>query len=624
MIKKPTILFISILTISLSATAGADNQFPVECLYDSISLEIKSDYTAELVKKLKLRFNQAGDAKYSAIRESINNYVEFSIIRITHTFPDGNSVKLKESDIETISDFGPGYYTGNKTRIINLPSAREGAIAEIAYKLKFKSLLYLPQFIRQRDIPTYNSFLEVSSKIPTGYFATSGCFETLDSGSYIRFSVDTIPPFEPENHMPPIDNFRIIVRPDTVEYEKKKYGFTSWADVAGFYNDLAEGMAAPSADIAQLANDLCSESHSYLDSLKGLFNFVRDNIRYISLDIGRGEFQPLNASDVLRKKYGDCKDQSTLLIALCRSAGIKANPALITTRDRPDVVLDLPWQGYFNHVITAIDTGSGYLFLDASRPTCCFGNLPAKLRNRRALICGTESFLDFTLTSPHDPGNRIDIKVAYQLYPAGNFRCDIDIELFKESAFEFYSTDSEKILPGVVRAFMGNGILKFQPSGFKIIQHTPDFIKISGQFFDKMSVIPKSRRLLLNIRSPFSEYLKKYFNIPGRANPCQFDFTFNMKETVELKLTDGFMLNKDSVNLAFNERGLNSALSLISDKESCQINREFKVFDYAISADRYGRFYDFFLIASQIAYNSIEVMPENKPPEEDSAAPDSW
>lgn len=618
-----TIAFITLLSFYPSKSC-ADDSSMVDCLYDSVFIDIKSDYTAEIIFKQEFLFNQAGSVKYSSIRESVNRYVKFSLINVLYIFPDGHTITLKEKDVETVPDFGPGFYYGGKTRIIHLPSTRPGVIARVSYKLKYKSLLYLPQFSRQRDIPTYNSYLEITSELPFEYFVSDDNFNIIKDDSQITIFTDTVPAFTCENYMPPAKAYRVVIRPDTINYEGNKYGFSSWADVAAFYNDLSDDRLIPDVEIVSLAKSLCINAENHTDSLQALFGFVRDNIRYISIDIGRGEFKPLLPEEVLKKRYGDCKDQSALLIAMCRAVGIKANPALITSRDKPDVIIPLPWPGYFNHVITAVDTGAGYFFLDASQLTCCFGHLSPKLRNRRALVCGAESFLDFTLTSPYDPGNRLDFNLVYQINPAGRFRCNVNLKLYKDPAFEFYSKTPDKALKDMLHSFLGISYIGQNPPGFQIDNYVPDFIEITGHFFGELPEIPKSNRLLVNTKSPFFDYLKGYFYKPERVNPYQFDFTFNISEKVVVELSDELVIDKDSLVLTFNERGLNSELSLLSNVSKCEINKSFKLFDYTLSAERYNRFIDFFLIASQIPYNSIEVMPGNIQPEEDFDSPDSF
>jgi transglutaminase-like putative cysteine protease len=51
---------------------------------------------------------------------------------------------------------------------------------------------------------------------------------------------------------------------------------------------------------------------------------IQKNIRYFVVMRGIGGWQANHAADIFRNRYGDCKDKTTLLIAMLRVAGINA------------------------------------------------------------------------------------------------------------------------------------------------------------------------------------------------------------------------------------------------------------------------------------------------------------
>ncbi len=600
-----------VVSLVLPSFSNADDiTYPVECLYDSVYICLKPDYTGEVIFNQQFLFNQSAPTEYSIIKICVNKYVEFCLIGITTVLPDGRHVDLDKDDIETVSDFGPRYYPDSKTKILRIPSTKAGAVSTVSYRLKYKSLLYLQQFFRQRNIPTFNSWLEVSSNIPYTYFVPASYFLSILTDSTIAFWSSKIPAYTEEVRMPPVESYRIVIRPDSVVYEGHKYGFKNWSDVAAFYSRLSRGRQKPDIKVAALAESLCANATNKIDSIEALFDFVKENIRYVSVDVGRGEFKPLLAVDVLNKRYGDCKDQSTLLTYLCQAVGLKANPALTTTRDRPDILVSLPWPGYFNHVITAVDTSAGYLFLDASQTTCCFGRLPPELRNRRALICGTEPFLDFTLTYPYDKGNILNFDLTYNVISGSEVCCNVKIRIYNDPAFELYAEDPEKVLVNLLGTFLSNTETGRYRSNFKVVKSMPGYIEMSGYFFENLSVPSKSNWMLIKTHSAFIEYLRRYFAPPGRKQPYAFDFTFNINEIIRIKPADGYIIKRSSVNSSFDEQGLVSQVSLTSGEDLCIINKDFMLLNHTLSPEIYNKFYNFLLMVSQVCYNSVEVKVE--------------
>lgn len=100
--------------------------------------------------------------------------------------------------------------------------------------------------------------------------------------------------------------------------------------------------------------------------------------------MGIGRYQPHAAADVLSNDYGDCKDKHTLLAALLAAENIKAFPALINTAAKIDP--EVPSPGQFDHVITAVPQGDGFLFLDTTTEVGPYGYLIAGLRDKEALV----------------------------------------------------------------------------------------------------------------------------------------------------------------------------------------------------------------------------------------------
>lgn len=81
---------------------------------------------------------------------------------------------------------------------------------------------------------------------------------------------------------------------------------------------------------------------------------VQDTIRYVSIAIDQGSYIPRPVDAIVHDGFGDCKDKSTLLVAILRRLGVEAYPALtdaINGYGLPDL---LPSPNDFNHMIVLI------------------------------------------------------------------------------------------------------------------------------------------------------------------------------------------------------------------------------------------------------------------------------
>ena len=117
---------------------------------------------------------------------------------------------------------------------------------------------------------------------------------------------------------------------------------------------------------------------------------LRKRVRYTSVAFGDAAFVPRTPAETLQRRYGDCKDQSALLVAALRQAGIPAHVALLNTGPGLDIEPDLPGFGVFDHAIVYIPGASG-LWIDPSKKFSRANELPAQDQGRLALIVSPDT-----------------------------------------------------------------------------------------------------------------------------------------------------------------------------------------------------------------------------------------
>lgn len=87
------------------------------------------------------------------------------------------------------------------------------------------------------------------------------------------------------------------------------------------------------------------------NGIVGAIRFVQDDIRYLGIETGIHSHQPHCPDEVLKNRFGDCKDKSYLLVAILRELGVEAWPAYVHSSNKGKVVDNAPSPFAFNHVI---------------------------------------------------------------------------------------------------------------------------------------------------------------------------------------------------------------------------------------------------------------------------------
>ena len=147
----------------------------------------------------------------------------------------------------------------------------------------------------------------------------------------------------------------------------------SWNDVAAAYAELVESHL--DIDVVRpLVQKAIGQETDRDKIIERLLASMRSQIRYTGVEFGKGAIVPRSSRETLARRYGDCKDQATLLVAMLRVAGIRAHVALLRTGRYGDVAPSLPGLGDFDHAIVYIP-GDRPMWIDPSarcaRPDIC-------------------------------------------------------------------------------------------------------------------------------------------------------------------------------------------------------------------------------------------------------------
>jgi transglutaminase-like putative cysteine protease/Flp pilus assembly protein TadD len=159
---------------------------------------------------------------------------------------------------------------------------------------------------------------------------------------------------------------------------------TSWERVAEDYAAVVDGQIKNS-DVKAVVDKLTQGKQTQFERIQAISGYLDKQIRYTGVEFGEAAIVPHSPTETLVRKYGDCKDKSTLLVAMLRSAGIPAYIALLNAGERMDVSAELPGMGLFDHAIVYVP-GSPDLWIDATDEFARPGQLPTSDQGRLALV----------------------------------------------------------------------------------------------------------------------------------------------------------------------------------------------------------------------------------------------
>ncbi|NJO92053.1 MAG: transglutaminase domain-containing protein [Chloroflexia bacterium] len=142
-----------------------------------------------------------------------------------------------------------------------------------------------------------------------------------------------------------------------------------WKTFGSFFYNLNSNRDNLSPEFETRIKQLVNNVTDKKEIVKILYNYLQKNTRYVSIQLGIGGYQTLEASFVEKKGYGDCKALSNYMKAMLKSLGIASYQALISSEE--DIIAEFP-SNQFDHVILCVPLQKDTLWLECTNQTIPF------------------------------------------------------------------------------------------------------------------------------------------------------------------------------------------------------------------------------------------------------------
>jgi hypothetical protein len=177
---------------------------------------------------------------------------------------------------------------------------------------------------------------------------------------------------------------------------------TEWETIGRWYAGLAYDRYDLDTRIKGMLPELVTGARSSADTLRAVQRWVAQDIRYVSIALGMGGYQPRMPAEVVATGYGDCKDKATLFIATVKALGFTAYPVLLNSASR--VERALPSIAQFDHAIAVVERPEGRLYVDLTADLVPLGELPSGVQGQFALVVHPDGTSEQVTLPEAEPG----------------------------------------------------------------------------------------------------------------------------------------------------------------------------------------------------------------------------
>lgn len=177
------------------------------------------------------------------------------------------------------------------------------------------------------------------------------------------WAVRDLPAIAKERFCPPsVDVLpKIITAPHTFQIDQYKGSMASWAEYGAFMYRLFEGRDVLPAEIAAEVRRIAAAAPDVPARIAALYRYMQGKMRYVSVQLGIGGWQPFDARYVSANGYGDCKALTNFMKAILKEVGIEAWPTLIRSGSTDYAIMEDFVAPRFNHVILYVPEADTWL-----------------------------------------------------------------------------------------------------------------------------------------------------------------------------------------------------------------------------------------------------------------------
>jgi len=558
---------------------------------------IKSQQLAICKRHVMIKILKEAGKKIGTVTVPFNEYFDKVKLNIARTIqPDGTMLNVSSDAIKDESPFAQlPIYNDIKIKKITFPNVQVGSIIE--YEIEF--------IIDNKSMPGFSFFFGLPSDWK---FALARFSVETPKGIPVKFKAERLINNEPivtsagnkEEYMWQMERFWVKGGDEPAITNYMKVGpyvifstIDSWQKINDWGIVLMENQCNSDTEIEKKVNELIKvKAESKRDMIRPVYNFVSQQIRYVAVELGISAFKPYTAAEVFRNAYGDCKGKSVLLIAMLKSLGIPAYPALIMTANAGVITKDIPTLS-FNHMIVAVPDGKGYIFLDPTADMLPFDKTPFLDQGCDVLILAKDKTGDFEYI-PVDPPQENRTVEESRIILNRDLSAEAKENITYTGQFDWRNRAMAKNAgPGQYKKAFEE-IAKSVFPGFNLKELTyPDYNDLTAPFnikttFTINNYARKSGNLIifsLPVQNSLPAFL--FIKVPRRA-PLYLKFPFTKEEKVFVSLPEGYKIKAMPKDLNLDNTCASYIRQITVERQGITINTKFVLRNNEISPGKYG------------------------------------
>lgn len=601
------ILIFQVILISLFAQTSnlSQNAWAIVNEYTAVFSQTDvNNATYKVTKKITILNKQGeGFAHFYSYGDKFTELKDFSGIIKNST--GAVMKKIGKKDL-TISSFSEHFSTDNYSIYYICKQPTYPYTVEYTYEQKWKNgIIAYPPFAPisnyMQAVEKANYSIELPENIKVRFKSNYDCDikeENVNGKHLYKFSAQNLNAINYEPQAPPFKDIApsVTISPSDFCFDSSCGNMADWNSYSRWVSTLLKDRDILPADFTTKLLDLTKDAKTDREKTEILYKYLQDNFRYVSIQLGIGGFQPIEAASTAKSKFGDCKGLTNLMKAMLNAVGIDSNYCEIYMGNQKHFYKDFSNINQTNHVILLVPLKNDSIWLECTSQKLPFGYIHRDIAGHDALVVTENGGKVCRLPSYTDQQNKQKSTLLINISEDGTASGDISIaeHLFgyDNYASTIMSKDREKI-----NEYINSNISmpKLQLGQFNVSEEKSEMpFCMVGTTFNAPGFANKTGTRLFIPICPLKKSNYNIFSAAKRELDIDISYGFSESDSIIINIPDSYTsesLPKDvSINTDF---GTFSATCSMDGNKITYI-QNIDIFSGRYYKSRYQEIKDFF------------------------------
>lgn len=542
--------------VKLALKSPTQDQYPQAnalILLDKKELDFQRDGSWVEKRHFMVKiFNDRGIAEFADPRFKYDkNSEKIKIIRARTIRPDGTTLEVPEKGINILTprrlNKAPAYLNFREM-VISFVGIEKNTVLELEIQRTSKRASMPGKFWGEEVFGAKEPILEKEFTIlvPKGVKlkykmlrseVTPVIGKKRGKISYTwRFK--NLAPIMEEEQMPPLGE----VAPKLLFSSLK-----SWKEFGSWFGKGFFKSCVTNPKMVEKAEELVRGLTSQTERVLSVQQYLKERLRDVPCSLEMAGYLPRPAKEVYQDRYGNLSDRMAVMVAMLKSIGIKAYPAMVNSSGlRVDKEIPCPTQ--FNDLLVAVPQDKGYHWLRLDYDPCRFGELPFPQDVTTLLIKPERSIMTTTpfLTPEENLSQKeVDLELKADGFIRGKVTYSLSGYFDLRARLKSKKTDEER------RSYLSKAVKQISEraklTDYRLSNLTDPSLPLEMhlEFECPDYALPEGDLLLIKVpRVPFSATsLKLKATLDERKLPYVLKSPLRDKFTMRIEVPEGFQVS---------------------------------------------------------------------------------